>query len=63
MFAGDSQTLHNKRHFVISMIAIYVFNCICTCIRKNMTVNIKSYSDKEGNVCSVYMYRYTDDQM
>ena len=28
MFAGDSQMLRNKRHFVISMIAINVFYCI-----------------------------------
>ena len=28
MFAGDFQMLRNKRHFVISMIAINVFYCI-----------------------------------
>ena len=28
MFAGDSQTLLNKHHFVISVIAINVFYCI-----------------------------------
>ena len=28
MLAGDSQTLRNKRHFVISVIAINVFTCI-----------------------------------
>ena len=27
MFAGDSQMLRNKRHFVISVIAINVFYC------------------------------------
>ena len=27
MFAGDSQILRNKRHFVISVIAINVFYC------------------------------------
>ena len=33
LFAGDSQTLSNKRHFVISMIAINMFYCsIFTCI-------------------------------
>ena len=31
MFAGDSQTLHNKRHFVISLIAINEFYCTCNC--------------------------------
>ena len=65
MFARVSQTLRNKSHFIISMIAIHLLNCICTCtcIRKTMTVNIKNYSNKEGNVCSMYMYRYTDDQI
>ena len=28
MFAGDSQMLRNKRHFVISVIVINVFFCI-----------------------------------
>ena len=28
MFAGDSQMLHNKRHFVMSMNTIKVFYCI-----------------------------------
>ena len=27
MFVGDSQMLRNKRHFVISVIAINVFYC------------------------------------
>ena len=27
MFAGESQMLHNKHHFVISVIAINVFYC------------------------------------
>ena len=27
MFAGDSQTLLNKRHLIISVIAINVFYC------------------------------------
>ena len=28
MFAGDSEMLRNKRHFVISVIAINVFYCM-----------------------------------
>ena len=28
MFAGESQTLRNKRHFFISVIAIKMFYCI-----------------------------------
>ena len=38
MFARDSQMLHNKRHFVISVIAINVFHCISdstTCLPGN----------------------------
>ena len=28
MFAGDSQMLHNKHHFIISVIVINLFYCI-----------------------------------
>ena len=41
MFAWNSQTLRNKRHFVISVIAINVFYCIFIWNWKIMPFQIK----------------------
>ena len=45
MFARDSQMLRNKRHFVISVIAINVFYCISIIIQRFHSVRDRCWHD------------------
>ena len=49
MFAGDSQMLRNKRHFVISVIAINVFYCM-------LILNITIFKFDIIDLVYTYMY-------